>query len=160
MRVNAALQFNETALQIERRSSQLSGLIMAIFCVVFLLSITLCSRECSSSRRAAQVYVSANDEIVRAIARTKADLHDVSGDGLINCQDYAMLFRTYYTGARIIYNPYIGPTGHLFNMITIGNDSFFVEPQAPNGKWLMEEAWDEWTSVASFSRDVTWEWEL
>jgi hypothetical protein len=93
-----------------------------------------------------------------AVQETRRNIRDMSGDGLINCQDYAILFERYYPGARIIYNPLIGPTGHLYNRITVGGEYVYIEPQAPEGKWLMEEAWANWDSVKLMSVDVTQSW--
>jgi hypothetical protein len=106
----------------------------------------------------ARTLSSWDHELNSALERTRSNLYDVSQDGLINCQDYAILFRRYFLGAKIVYNPAIGPTGHLFNSIVVGGKIVYVEPQAPEGKWRMEDAWSEWNQVKYLCVDVTSSW--
>ena len=73
------------------------------------------------------------------------NVYDINGDGLINCIDYAVIFKMKYgKECRIIQNnnPQTG-MNHLFNAIPAqGYGWVYIEPQGdPKGKYIMIDVW-------------------
>jgi len=97
-------------------------------------------------------------EVEKALNSMRGNITDLNGDRKINCQDYAALFLRYYPTAQIIYNPAIGPTGHVFNRVHTPEGWLYIEPQQANGVWLMRKAWPQYESVKHLNREVTREY--
>jgi hypothetical protein len=115
------------------------------------------AREASTqaaSKPAANNTSSKVREIERAIQRM--NVYDINYDGLVNCQDYVAAFKRAYPDAQIIYNPAIGPTGHVFNRVLSDDGWIYVEPQGQkDGVWPMKSVWAEWESVRHLNQEVT-----
>jgi len=95
---------------------------------------------------AAGPRVASEQQVWDTLNRTYNSVYDVTKDGTINCQDYAVLFYKYFPyreSVRIMYNPEVisrgqiyKPTGektraHLFNAIYLGQKGWeTVEPQS------------------------------
>jgi hypothetical protein len=90
-------------------------------------------------------------DIDEAIARVHEEIRDITGDGQVNCQDYAAMFLRHYPTAQIIYNPEIGPTGHVFNRVN-GLD---IEPQVINGRWRMEQVRPGYLGLSKYNSERT-----
>jgi hypothetical protein len=93
-------------------------------------------------------------DVAAALRRTADNVRDYNRDGVINCQDYAAAFMREYPSAQIIYNPRIGPTGHVFNRVSTPDGWLYIEPQNTK-KWLMREAWPQYNAVKHFNQEVT-----
>lgn len=69
---------------------------------------------------------------------------DVNDDGMINCIDYAIVFRLVMgSSVRIIHNEnYATGMNHLFNLVP-GNNGYgvYVEPQGSPDNYLMSQVW-------------------
>jgi hypothetical protein len=92
--------------------------------------------------------------VEKALLEVRTNIADLNGDRKINCQDYAALFLRYYPTAQIIYNPAIGPTGHVFNRVSTPDGWLYIEPQAGD-VWLMREAWPQYNSVKHLNVEMT-----
>jgi hypothetical protein len=93
--------------------------------------------------------------VEETLKKVATNIKDVTGDGQINCQDYAALFKRYYPDeAFIIYNAYIGSTGHVFNAVKAADGWYYIEPQRTKN-WLMREAWPEYATVKQYNINMT-----
>lgn len=94
------------------------------------------ARLAAERARPAPVIDPYNDKRIRdTLTKVQANLKDINGDGLINCIDYSNLFYYYspfkYSEVVVNLNPK-GPQGgmnHQFNVVKIGGELVFVEPQ-------------------------------
>jgi hypothetical protein len=95
------------------------------------------------------------DSVQRSLGAVKRNIRDLNRDGQINCQDYAAQFVREYPRAQIVYNPKIGPTGHVFNRVNTSDGWLYIEPQNKGGVWLMREAWPQWENVRHLNQEMT-----
>jgi hypothetical protein len=157
MRTNCCIHYDDRELRRFIKYDEKATSIVLIIFIVIAIAVIVSAPHVMS--RKAQTTSSWDVVVNNTILQVKKNMYDVSKDGLINCQDYAILFQRYHPGgAWIIYNPAIGPTGHLFNKIIIGGKDVYIEPQAPEGNWRMEDAWAGWDKVKYLSCDVTSAW--
>jgi hypothetical protein len=96
-------------------------------------------------------------EIEKALQRM--NVYDINNDGAVNCQDYVAAFNRVYRDAQIMYNPAIGPAGHVFNRVLSDDGWIYVEPQGQkDGVWPMKSVWPQWESVRHLNQEVTREY--
>ena len=93
-----------------------------------------------------------DERIEYVMHKVKTYVHDINGDGLVNCIDYAVLFKIYWDekypdqkpSCIIIRNKKPAPykMHHLFIGINTGFQIIEVEPRAKNyKKYLMADNW-------------------
>ncbi|MDR0998668.1 MAG: hypothetical protein LBL70_06335, partial [Treponema sp.] len=100
MRANAQIGFDERPLQREHLANSISTgitFMLLVLSFVLIIAVPQCSKRAQTSPWERKVET--------AIRLTHENIRDVSQDGLVNCQDYAVLFEHYFTGASIIFNP-------------------------------------------------------
>jgi hypothetical protein len=93
-------------------------------------------------------------DVKKALKWVTQNVQDYNKDGALNCQDYSAAFLRAYPSAQIMYNPNIGPTGHVFNRVSTPDGWLYIEPQN-TGAWLMREAWPQWESVRHLNQEMT-----
>lgn len=107
-----------------------------------------------------------DEHIEYVMHKVKTYVHDINGDGLVNCIDHAVLFKIYWdekypnqkTSCIIIRNKKPAPykMHHLFIGIDTGHQIIEVEPRAKNyKKYLMADNW----STKYYNRNYNIYWE-
>ena len=83
------------------------------------------------------------------------NLIDFNTDGEINCQDYVLLFQMKYPSSQIVYNPFIGDSGHVFIRVWTDDGWLYVEPQLKSN-WYVRNAWykDKYQSVKQYNKVI------
>jgi hypothetical protein len=94
-------------------------------------------------------------KIEATVKKVNAKRRDMNGDGKWNCQDAVRQFREIWPESTTILNEHIGPTGHLFIQVPLGDDVIYVEPQN-TVKWRMRDAWPEWARVKQYNKVISW----
>jgi hypothetical protein len=94
-------------------------------------------------------------KIEATLVKVNGKRRDMNGDGEWNCQDAVRQFRELWPESVTVLNEHIGPTGHLFIQVPLGDDVIYVEPQRVY-KWRMREAWTEWESVKQYNKVIDW----
>ena len=98
-------------------------------------------------------------EVQRVLYKVHDNIRDVNRDGEINCQDYCLLFCDYYSTAQIVYNKYIGDSGHVFIRVHTDDGWLYIEPQNTNN-YYARNAWykDIYPTVKEYNKVVPLEW--
>lgn len=119
------------------------------------------AKETRTTRNNEQAIIRKITEVCR---RIKRDIKDISGDGEVNCQDYAAMFLRYYPEAPIMYHSSMLDyrdgiyKPHTFNRVRADTGWIYVEPQAVSGVWLMRDAWPGWKSTDPRNKEATEIW--
>lgn len=99
-------------------------------------------------------YVIEDNDVLDARVRevikdVHAKIYDMNGDGLINCQDYSVLFHYLWNRKykalcmmTINRNPKTG-MNHMFITIYLGCNVYHIEPQYPEWFYIMETVWGD-----------------
>lgn len=98
-------------------------------------------------------------KIQSVLRRMPSAVYDVNRDGMINCIDYAIIFRRLHGhDAYIVHNinPHTG-MNHLFIQVRIGLDVYDVEPSGTPDRWSMSSVWGMRYNPY-FNQDVTSQW--
>ncbi|MBQ7538117.1 MAG: hypothetical protein IJT42_04050 [Treponema sp.] len=122
--------------------------ILAVFYSVCLL-LSLFAERVIRSRK--QISDRTNDKIIRTLREAQSCIYDYNDDGLINCIDYACLFKLTWdkkfpaekSRCSLIRNLQHGKMNHLFAQVQDENSCWIeIEPWTYNlSQYLMTEIW-------------------
>jgi len=143
---------------------------MKFWCIIICILVGFFIYKCSPDKKAMSpvpqetppnVALAQTQSIRILIERTRTRIRDVNGDGIINCIDYAVVFKELYPTAAIVRNenPRTG-FHHLFNAISDGNGNWiYIEPNSSRLRsYLMSEVWGSRYDVR-FNVIETYKWE-
>ncbi len=132
----------------QRKNTMYKRVVLIIIAVLVLL--TVCTQSCHAYTRTYDNYIALDEEICATLKRTHSQVHDVDGDGKVNCVDYAVIFKRqwdrYYDSKRceiVRNNNSMLGWYHLFVICLPKNDIFWwhVEPQADADNYEMLDYW-------------------
>lgn len=98
-------------------------------------------------------------DVQNVLYRVRDNIRDMNNDGVVNCQDYCLLFTQYMPAAQVIYNKYIGDTGHVFVRVHCDDGWLYIEPQHTTN-FYARNAWykDIYPQVKKYNEIVPREW--
>ena len=79
-------------------------------------------------------------EVQKVLYKVRDNIKDLNYDGAVNCQDYCLLFIQYYPTAQIVYNKFIGDSGHVFIRVHTDDGWLYIEPQNTSN-FYARDAW-------------------
>jgi len=132
--------------------------LVVITAVIIITLIVLAVKGCqleqaeraaeAAAKPQAQVILSTENKVDKALSKVALNYKDVNGDGLVNCIDAAVLFYKYYPDKNDVtielnYNTKTG-MNHLFNVVNFQGTWRAIEPQAKatgNSRYFMRDVW-------------------
>jgi hypothetical protein len=111
-----------------------SWLLLVLVIAAFVLPVQCVIRSCKKpTSPVPEVTTTTDDELFNAAYYAKNNLRDVNNDGLKDCIDYALLYKSRVPRARLIWNLCKYPVywSHLFVQV----DGVYIEPSA--AEWDM-----------------------